>query len=318
MEKWRTQIQVEKASVSINHDHQSIFLGSCFSENIANKFMYYGLRAQKNPLGIIYNPISIVRQLRLLLEIENLDESRFIQRQNHFFHLDAHSDFYANTKEELSKKWNSLKHNFKKLWAKADFVFITLGTSWIYEHIETNYIVANCHKIPTKEFNKRLLNTEEITSALKDICTICEKADKPKNIVFTVSPVRHTKDGLIENSLSKAQLISSIHQVLSETKGRYFPAYEIMIDDLRDYRFYANDMIHPSEKAIDYIWNVFKEVFFEDKTTLIGEEISKIRAMKSHRPMFPDSDEHKMFLQSLESKIEKLYGKYPELKYLKI
>ncbi|GAG96622.1 unnamed protein product, partial [marine sediment metagenome] len=187
---------------------------------------------------------------------------------------------------------------------------ITLGTAWVYRFIETNELVGNCHKVPQKKFLKELLSIDEIVVSLENIISLIKDFNPKTTILFTVSPVRHLKDGFIENSQSKAHLLAAIHQVIENTTSgariHYFPSYEIMLDDLRDYRFYKRDMIHPNLTAIDYIWEKFQQAWLDDKTTSIMKEVDTIQKGLAHIPFNPKSEQHQQFLKNLQHKIQVL------------
>jgi len=187
----------------------------------------------------------------------------------------------------------------------ATHVIITLGTSWTYRHIETDEIVGNCHKVPQKKFLHELLSVEEIVTSLENICVLLKDLNPKITILFTVSPVRHLKDGFVENTQSKAHLISAIHQIIDKKNSLYyFPSYEIMMDDLRDYRFYSNDMVHPNETAINYIWEQFQKVWIHENTNSIQKEVDTIQKGLAHRPFNENSEQHQLFLKELQNKIE--------------
>jgi len=185
-----------------------------------------------------------------------------------------------------------------------------LGTSWIYRFIETNAIVGNCHKLPQKKFAKELLSADEITASLKNICHQISAINPKATVIFTVSPVRHIKDGFTENSLSKAHLITAIHETLNVVSGKYFPSYEIVMDDLRDYRFYSTDMIHPNETAVDYIWEQFKHVWIQANTFSIMKEVETVQKGFAHKPFNENSEQHQQFLADLQKKILTLENKF--------
>jgi lysophospholipase L1-like esterase len=220
--------------------------------------------------------------------------------------FDAHSDLSAADKNELLHNLNLAVKSTNKRLKETTHIIITLGTSWTYRFIETNAIVGNCHKVPQKKFVKELLSVDEISASLKNICQRISAVNQKVTVIFTVSPVRHIKDGFEENSLSKAHLIAAIHKTISFVHGKYFPSYEIMMDDLRDYRFYNSDMIHPNETAVDYIWEHFKHVWMAENTASIMKEVDSVQKGLAHKPFNPDSEEYKKFTQTLQSKIQRL------------
>ena len=194
-------------------------------------------------------------------------------------------------------------------------IIITLGTAWVYRHIASKKIVANCHKVPQKEFQKELLITDEIKTSLENCMALVKKVNPNAQFIFTVSPVRHLKDGFVENQRSKAHLITALHQMINGNDVSYFPAYEIMMDELRDYRFYGKDMLHPNELAVDYIWEKFRSVWISPDCLSVMEEVDSIQKGLMHRPFNPDSVGHQKFRTSLQAKITYLQEKYPFMKF---
>jgi len=266
---FRTNIQLQKEENQIDYASKLLLIGSCFSENISKKLAYFKFDAASNPFGILFNPKAIET-----LFLNSLNEKIYTEKDvfllNERWHcFDAHSDLSAADKNELLHNLNLAVKSTNKRLKEATHIIITLGTSFTYRFIETNAIVGNCHKVPQKKFAKELLSIDEISASLKTICDRISAINPKATVIFTVSPVRHIKDGFVENSLSKAHLTSAIHKSLGEVDGKYFPSYEIMMDDLRDYRFYNSDMIHPNETAIDYIWEHFKHVWIQENTFYI-------------------------------------------------
>ncbi|MFZ3273729.1 MAG: GSCFA domain-containing protein [Lutibacter sp.] len=300
---FRTNIQLQKEENRIDYASKLLLIGSCFSENISKKLAYYKFDAASNPFGILFNPKAIET-----LILNSLNEKIYAEKDvfllNERWHcFDAHSDLSSSDKNELLHNLNLAVKSTNKRLKEATHIIITLGTSWIYRFIETNAIVGNCHKVPQKKFAKEMLSVDEITASLKNICHQISAVNPKSTVIFTVSPVRHIKDGFVENSLSKAHLLTAIHQTLEVVHGKYFPSFEMMMDDLRDYRFYNSDMIHPNETAVDYIWEHFKHVWLAENTASIIKEVETIQKGLAHKPFNPDSEQHKEFLADLQQKI---------------
>lgn len=279
--EFSTKVNIAKPAFSISHQDKILMTGSCFTENIGLFLQYYGFKVNRNPFGIIYNPISIFNGLNNIINPkEYLSEDLTKGNNNLFFSYDHHGSFSHNDKESALKKINEQINDANIFFKNTKFVFITLGTSFVYHHIKQNRIVANCHKVPGTEFEKRLLTINDIISSYN----IIKPKLKDKIILFTVSPVRHWRDGAVENQRSKSILHESIHQIISQNQNCfYFPAYEIMMDELRDYRYYTEDMLHPNTVAVKYIWQQFSETYFNDKTQEINKIITKGRLMHEHR-----------------------------------
>jgi len=308
---FRTNIQLQKEENQIDYASKLLLIGSCFSENISKKLAYYKFDVASNPFGILFNPKAIETLTANAIHQKIYTEKDVFELNERWHCFDAHSDLSAIDKNELISNLNNAIKSTNKRIHESTHIIITLGTAWIYKFVETNAVVGNCHKVPQKKFAKELLSVDEIVASLKNICHQISKVNPNVTVIFTVSPVRHIKDGFVENSLSKAHLIAAIHEILSfvphlGVRGMYFPSYEIMMDDLRDYRFYNSDMIHPNETAVDYIWEHFKHVWIQENTFSTMKEVDNIQKGLAHKPFNPDSEEHKKFTQTLHSKMHKL------------
>ena len=300
---------------SIDYNSKILLLGSCFSENIGDKLNYFKFQTNQNPFGILFHPKAIENLVtNAINEKQYLPEDLIFQNERwHCF--DAHSSLSSADKNELLANLNSAITATNKKLKEATHVIITLGTSWVYRFIETDAIVANCHKIPQKKFLKKLLSVDEVTKSLKTTIALLKSVNKNVHILFTISPVRHLKDGFTENMQSKSHLITAIHSVINANNSSYFPSYEIMMDELRDYRFYAQDMIHPNKTAINYIWERFMETQISDSSKLTMQEIETIQKGISHRPFNKNSEQHQRFLKNLEVKKEKINSLFSFIKF---
>src|SRR6187431_1674019 len=262
MMRFTTKIGIPQNSNPISYNSKIVSLGSCFAENMGDKFQYFKFQIATNPFGIIFNAVSIERIIdRVVNEVLFTENDIFFHNERwHCF--EVHSDLSQSDAGELLANLNQILVETKKQLQSATHVIITYGTSWVYRSIEKDAIVANCHKVPQKQFTKELLSVETIKGSMTNTIDLIQSINPNCNFIFTVSPVRHLKDGFVENQRSKSHLITAIHNLLSENsnlQSEYFPSYEIMMDELRDYRFYAEDMLHPSQVAIDYIWERFRE-----------------------------------------------------------
>ncbi|MDC6388796.1 GSCFA domain-containing protein [Maribacter sp. PR1] len=317
--KLQTQIPLEPISGQLDYSSKILMLGSCFSQNMGAKLDYYQFQTLQNPFGILFNPLAIDNLLQKALnKYEYLEEDIF--RLNGRWHcFDAHSNLSSASKEELLKNLNIALTRTNQFLREASHVFITLGTAWVYQHEKSNQFVANCHKVPQKEFGKHLLNIDEIRGSLQSIASAIEEINPDTSIVLTISPVRHLKDGFVENQRSKSHLITAVHELLGVLplgiKGFYFPSYEIMMDELRDYRFYERDMVHPNSLAIDYIWEKFKEVLVSKDVEEVMEQVAEIQKGLAHRPFDVGSEAHQKFLKSLTQKIAYIKSKYPFMNF---
>ena len=314
--KLQTQIPLKSLENSIDYNAKVFLMGSCFVENIGEKFSYYKFQSLVNSFGIIFHPKAIENLISRIIQQKKFtkEDVFFLNERWHCF--EVHS-VLSNPSEEifLNKLNEILEESFSFLKTASHIVF-TLGTAWGYENKESANLVANCHKVPQKNFNKVLFNAIEIEASLKIITRLIKEINPKAAILFTVSPVRHLKDGFIENQRSKAHLITAIHQIIEkDTSISYFPSYEIMMDELRDYRFYAEDMIHPNKTAINYIWEKFKETAVASSCTNTMKEVEKIQSGLSHRPFNTESDEFIKFQEKLQQKIVYLSEKHPHITF---
>ncbi len=315
--KLQTQIPLQKETRNvINYNSNLLLLGSCFSKNIGNKLDYFKFQSNQNPFGILFHPKAIETFITNVINEKIYSEDDLIYKNERWHSFHSHSCLSTADKNEILNNLNSAITSTKKSIQKATHIIITLGTSWVYRYIDTDDIVANCHKIPQKKFIKELLSIDEISKILETIIILIKSINRELNIVFTVSPVRHLKDGFVKNTQSKAHLISGIHKVIDIRKRtHYFPSYEIMMDELRDYRFYAEDMIHPNKTAINYIWEKFVDTWFSEASILIMKEIEIIQKGITHRPFDKNSKEHQKFLENLEQKKSSLQKRLPFIKF---
>ena len=300
---------------SIDYNSKILLLGSCFSENIGDKLNYFKFQTNQNPFGILFHPKAIENLVTNAINKKKYLPEDLIFQNERWHCFDAHSSLSSADKNELLANLNSAITTTNKKLKEATHVIITLGTSWVYRFIETDAIVANCHKIPQKKFLKKLLSVDEITKSLKTTIALLKSVNKNIHILFTISPVRHLKDGFTENMQSKSHLITAIHSVINANNCSYFPSYEIMMDELRDYRFYAQDMIHPNKTAINYIWERFMETQISDSSKLTMQEIETIQKGISHRPFNKNSEQHQRFLKNLEVKKEKINSLFSFIKF---
>jgi hypothetical protein len=307
-----TEINIPKSKFDISYRNQLVMFGSCFSENIGKKLTESKFRTDVNPFGILYNPSSIGSSIKRLIYEKHFSENELFSHKEVWNSFSHHGSFSDISKEKTLKNINDRLLFSSNNLKKADFLILTFGTAWIYEEKATSKVVANCHKLPEKTFNRRRLSVEEIVCGYSTLLFDLRAFNPNIKIIFTVSPVRHWKDGAHENQLSKSTLLLAIDELQKNFNFiDYFPAYEIVMDELRDYRFYEEDMLHPNSTAINYIWEKFSETYFSAETQKIKEEIIKITKAESHKAFNPDTKEHQVFLQKLKEKKKLLTKKYP-------
>jgi hypothetical protein len=314
--KLQTHISIPKETQNlIDYNSKLVLLGSCFSENMGRKFEYFKFQNIQNPFGIFFHPKAIEKFIQQVISKKIFSEADIFFENERWHSFDAHSSLSCVDKNQLLEKLNFGIEKTNLALQNANHCFITLGTSWVYKTIETSEIVANCHKIPQKKFTKELLSITEITESLQHIITLLKAINPTIAIIFTVSPVRHLKDGFIENTQSKAHLIAAIHSVLKSENLFYFPSYEIMMDELRDYRFYEEDMLHPNKIAIEYIWEKLVNSYFSDENSSIMNDIDSIQKGILHKPFHENSLKHQTFLMNLESKKAKIQDQFPFIQF---
>lgn len=292
------------SSKKIGLQSKILLLGSCFSDQIGEYLVSNKFSTLTNPFGSIYNPHSIFKLLS-----DDVSTNRLVESQGVYYHWDAHGMISGYSKSEVENDFEQRRNKTKSFLEKTDWLIITPGTSFVYVHGEDG-IVANCHKVPATKFEKRLLSIEEIVSQFNKLHAYLAQINPDLNILFTVSPVRHIRDGLVENNRSKAILIEAIHSLVDQWQNvSYFPSYEILIDELRDYRFYTEDMVHPSSSAVRYIWDKFVETYVDDEAVAFLSEWNKIKQAINHKPFQRASDAHQSFLKTTLLKLEKMNEK---------
>lgn len=315
-----TQIPISKSNHPIDYSSKVVSLGSCFAENIASKFDYYKFQNSVNPFGIIFNPVSIEKVVERVVQKNHFTEKDIFFHNDLCHSFEVHSELSQPNQEVFLNTLNTLIDSTYLEIKEASQVVITYGTSWIYKSIASQSVVANCHKVPQKAFQKELLSIEIIEKSIQNTIALIQSINPEVQFIFTISPVRHLKDGFVENQRSKAHLIAAIHQVLqvspSGADGAYFPSYEITMDELRDYRFYSEDMLHPNQVAIDYIWERFVQSHISEDAYSLMEEVSGIQKALLHKPFNPNSESHHAFLKQLQQKINQVQTKYPHISFI--
>lgn len=320
-----TPIKILTPPFSIQHKDAVFCMGSCFAESMYNKFSFYKFPALLNPFGTLFHPIAIENALMRIYALEKYTESEIFKFNQLFFSWDHSTKFSSHKMEETLQKINHSIEQAHRFLSQAKVFIFTLGTAWAYQLQKGNFLVSNCHKIPQSQFKKVLLSQIQIHKSLRNLVYMCKDLNEDAQIIFTISPVRHAKDGFWENNVSKGHLHSAVYYLINEESDNvyYFPSYEIVLDELRDYRFFEKDMLHPTPITIDYIWERFSSVFFEEKTQRLNQEIFKIKNALQHKPIYAGSVEHRKFLYDTLKRIENLSIELPkgtfneEINYLK-
>ena len=315
----KTQVTLEDWPFEINYQSKILSLGSCFSQEIGQKLSDLKLSIIQNPCGITFNPLSMLSCIKRCYLDDSLLINEIIKSEELYVHPDFHGKFNNTVKEKVNYNIQSSLQVLRKVAQDIDNVILTIGTSWVFVKKDTQKVVNNCHKLPQEQFDRVLLRVEQIFEALQQIKSIIEdKSSKEVNFIITLSPVRHLRDGLIQNQRSKARALEAIHQFSEAHKNvYYFPSYEILIDELRDYRFYKEDMIHPSPLAVQYIYQAFEAVVLSDKEASLRKELATLVNSYNHKPLHPGSINHREFKHKLVDKMKRIQNQYAAIDFSK-
>lgn len=312
--EFRTKVELPVKGPKLQHADKLMIWGSCFSEHIGNLLTENKFTCDVNPFGVLYNPMSIAASIQCLLKKTLYSPKDLQHTEETWYSLMHHSSFSASSPDECLEKINDRICKGHENLLQADWILITWGSSFVYTWKENGEIVGNCHKLPARLFERRMVSVEEITTTYIPLLQQLHTLRPHLQCLFTVSPIRHLKDGLHGNQLSKANLLLAADKICQELDFcHYFPSYEIMMDELRDYRFYADDMMHPSPLAIEYIWECFSNCYFTPSTLSFLKEWNKIRRGLAHRPFNPETEAYQTFLSQILLKLEELKEKLPYL-----
>lgn len=310
-------------SEKINYRHRLLLIGSCFTENMGSKLRQHKFSVLENPHGILFNPHSICTALADCCEEKKYRPEDLFYYNEGWHSWNHHSRFSSADANEAVKKINDSIHVAHDFIITADYLLITLGSSFVYrlqpemqmvENKVSHQFVANCHKVPTDKFTKVMLSTTETVEMLSKMQEQVKAVNPKVKFIYTISPVRHLRDGFVENNRSKAALISAVHQLVEANKNcHYFPAYELVIDDLRDYRFYAEDLVHPNYAATNYVWEKFLKSCMDENTLELIKELQPLINARNHKPFNAHSAAHENFRQTFRIKAEALQNQYPGL-----
>lgn len=322
--KFHFAFDIKKPAQLIRHPQKLLLAGSCFTENIGEKLRKHKFDTLENPNGILFNPVSVAEAIAMYISNRQISLKNIFQHNETWHSWKHHSRYSGITAEECIQKINhatSAAHEFLK---KTDHLLITLGSAWTYtltEHApngDKGIVVANNHKAPANWFAKQLLSVEETMHSLDNMLQQLLLFNAGMQVIFTISPVRHVREGVIENNRSKAVLIQAVHQLTAKYAHLYyFPAYELVIDDLRDYRFYAEDLVHPNYQATQYVWEKFADACMSEETRLLIKDIAEINLAYQHKAFNPLTTQHRSFLKNYYKKTSILKEKYPYLDFEK-
>lgn len=311
---FQTRIEIPLSKTKISFEDRIMTLGSCFAENIGKKMKEAYFETDTNPFGILFNPVSISNSLELLLQTKTYTQDDIFEYNSMWQSFSHSSLFTDSTSEGCLSKLNSRLSTARVFLSQTNVILITFGTAWVFEDKKSGRVVSNCHKLPADVFTRRQLTVEEIVADYTLLINKLQSVFPTLNIIFSVSPVRHWKDGAHDNTISKSTLLLAINELQQQLeKVHYFPAYEIQMDELRDYRFYAADMLHPSDVAVDYIWNRFSDTYFSKQTLALKKRLEQLILDLNHRPLHPDSIGYIKFLDKTEKRKEEIIQEFPFL-----
>jgi len=297
--QFRTQLEPSLSKAKFSLEHNIFSIGSCFADTMGQRLSTNKFNTLSNPFGIIFNPVSIAELLDLCLTNQQPSEDLYLESGGVHSHYLFHSSFSGLSKQEVALKIQGALSSTKSFLQKSNWLILTLGTAMVYQRISDGRVVANCHKQPAAQFVKRILSRKEILSSLTPVFEQLRQLNPKMNILLTVSPVRHSKDTLEVNSASKAVLRLVCETLRQKEFVHYFPSFEIVMDDLRDYRFFESDLVHPNKQAQDYIWDIFQTTYFDPETRSIVDNWVNISSKLNHKPFHPSSQNHQLFLTKL-------------------
>ena len=316
---FNTPVELPCGTLDISHRSRMMLIGSCFAGNIGAALLDKKFNVDVNPFGVQYNPLSIATVLSRIVDGTQFNDGspELFEHNSKWHSILHHSDFSRSSKMELIEGINNRLQRAHSTIGGCDVIIITLGTAYAYTRNSDNSVVGNCHKLPGNCFTRSLLGIEEITEKLQAVLLRIIAINPKVKFIFTVSPIRHLRDGAHDNQKSKATLLLAIDKIIEALPANttYFPSYEIMMDELRDYRFYADDMLHPSTKAIEYIWECFDKCYFSDTTRRLNTRTAEIARGLAHRPFDPKADAYSVFVTQLLQKIETIEKEHPYIDY---
>jgi len=295
---WQIQVPIPKYSFDISHSDKVFSVGSCFAHHMADRLLHYKFSCTSNPYGTLFHPIPLLQNLTDALKGSEIDEELFLEREGAVFHYSCHSSIWADTKDELKNKLQDLQSSVANDLKESKLLILTFGTAFLYQLASSNKAVANCHKQPKNTFTKGLSSPQHIQTVFQSFYSELKKQNPGIQILLTVSPVRHIRDGVHNNNVSKSALLLACEEIQNSFEDiHYFPAYEIVLDELRDYRFFEKDRVHPNEEARSYVWHKFSDALLKPESKLLTKDLDKLFSSINHRAFREESEAHKQFLK---------------------
>lgn len=313
---FRLTFPVAPLGPSMQYSDKLLLSGSCFAEEIGHRLEQHKFDVLLNPNGILFNPLSIAHSMQQYLDNKHYSADDLFLHEDIWHSWDHHSRFSGTDRDAVLAQINASQAAASERLREADWLVITLGSANAYYLKENNRLVGNCHKVPDAAFTKKLIPADEVISALDNMMHRLFFVNRKVNILFTVSPVRYARDGVVENNLSKAVLLQAVHHLVNKfDRLFYFPAYELVLDDLRDYRFYKEDMVHPNEQAVQYVWEHFLKACVQPASQVVAHQIAEVIRAMGHRPFNRESPGHRQFMAAMEKKVKQLQEKNPSLNF---
>lgn len=309
--KFKLDFSFPPLKSSFKHGDKFLLLGSCFADEMYDPLTNSGFETISNPFGTLFHPLAIAYVVEQSLK--DATEIDILERNGIFFAWEAGARIFGYSKEALTEKIIQKRKDLKATIASSKCILFTFGTGWGYTHTVHDRVVGNCHKVMSDSFVKALTEVSEMTNRWEKLINLIKSINPEVEIILTVSPVRHKKDGLVENNRSKARLIEMVHQICEKTEVPYFPAYEIVIDELRDYRFFASDMVHPSKEAVQYVWGVFEDFAFTEETTKLMKKVRGLNQSLAHKSLHADSEENKSHIRKTQANKASLFTEHPSI-----
>ena len=295
---WHLQVPVPKYTFDLSHSDKVFSVGSCFAQHMADRLLHYKFSCTSNPYGTLFHPIPLLQNLTDALKGNDIDEHLFLEREGAVFHYACHSSIWADSKEEFKTKLHGLQSSVARDLKESKLLIVTFGTAFLYQLADSGKAVANCHKQPKNTFTKGLSSPQAIQTVFQSFYTELKKQNPGIQILLTVSPVRHIRDGVHNNNVSKSALLLASEEIQNSFEEiHYFPAYEIVLDELRDYRFFEKDRVHPNEEARDYVWDKFSKALLNPDSLLINKDLDKLFSSINHRAFREESEAHQQFLK---------------------
>jgi hypothetical protein len=312
--EFRTTFNIDDSPVKITYNDPSMFIGSCFASSIGNQFKAGHMPAMINPSGTVYNPVSVSNTVDSIISEDDFKQTDLYNHNGIWLSFNHYTDFSSENAGDVIDKINRSMNDARKFISSAKFLFITFGTARVYSWRKSGKIVSNCHKIPSSEFTHELLPVSNIVNLWNKQLSRLKTLNGNLKVIFSISPVRHMKDGAHGNQVSKSVLFLAVEELLKHESGPgYFPAYELVMDDLRDYRFYDDDMLHPSDSAVEYIWDAFTHCYFDSNTLSLWHDVSGITKAVSHRIQSQSGQQVKIFAENMISRIDTISKKNPSI-----